>query len=514
MKKITALALAILMLLLALCSCALSKPADEISLTLKPADETVATTVVTQAPTETTTTSTTAGETVVTTTAAQAETTASTSETVVVPVTTQAETTTAEETAATTAVTQTSAETTTTSTTADQPIVPPIVTQPDGDLMIDYVAQAVSGRMTDDKFVSTVIRFSDELFKRSTSDKKTNSLISPLSIFVALAMTANGAQNETKAEFEQVFGLTVDEANEYLYTYVKSLYSDDNTKLELANSIWFDSNEYNIHVNEDFLQTNKNYYDAQAYKKDFSTPQIVDDINAWVKEHTDDMIEKIIKEFDPNCVMVLINALVFDSAWETKYEDKDCTFETFYAYDGTKSAVKLMKSTEQYISGKGYTGFTKKYANGYKFVAVLPDEKTDIFDFVSQISYGDVYNSMMQNVNFDEAIAYLPAFEYDYDIELNDALIAMGLSEAFSETMADFSGIDSRNNLYIDKVLHNTHIEVKQEGTKAAAATAVIIDRKSAPATPTVRLDRPFVYYIIDETTNLPVFMGIVTEVK
>jgi serpin B len=203
---------------------------------------------------------------------------------------------------------------------------------------------------------------------------------------------------------------------------------------------------------------------------------------------------------------------VFDSAWETKYDDKDCTSETFYAYDGTKSSVKLMKSTEQYIYGKGFTGFTKNYANGYKFVAVLPDEKTDVFDFVSQTSYRDVYNRIMEEVYFGEATAYIPAFEYDYDIELNDALIKMGLADAFSEAEADFSGIDSRNNLYIDKVLHNTHIEVKQEGTKAAAATAVIIDRKSA--TPIVKLDRPFVYYIIDEKTSLPVFMGIVTEVK
>lgn len=385
---------------------------------------------------------------------------------------------------------------------------------PDGDLMVDYVAQAVKGRMSDEKFIDAMLHFSAELFKLTTSEKKQSSLISPLSVIVALAMTANGAESDTRAQFEQVFGLTTDEANEYLFTYVSSLFNDEKTKMQLANSIWFDSDAQNIDVNPDFLQTNKNYYDAQAYKYDFSDPKTVEKINEWVKDHTDEMIEKIVDELDPNCVMVLINALVFDSVWETKYDDKDCTKDVFNAYDGTKNNAKFMKSVERYISGEGFSGFMKNYAGGYKFIALLPDEGTDVFEFIENASYKYIFSTITDEM-YSETNAIMPAFEYDYDIEMNKALISMGLSDAFSDSKADFSGIDKRNDLYIDKVLHKTHIEVKQEGTKAAAVTSVSINTKGAffPMT-TVKLDRPFVYMIIDSATNLPVFMGVVTEVK
>lgn len=385
---------------------------------------------------------------------------------------------------------------------------------PDGDLMVDYVAQAVKGRMSDEKFIDAMLHFSAELFKLTTSEKKQSSLISPLSVIVALAMTANGAESDTRAQFEQVFGLTTDEANEYLFTYVSSLFNDEKTKMQLANSIWFDSDAQNIDVNPDFLQTNKNYYDAQAYKYDFSDPKTVEKINEWVKDHTDEMIEKIVDELDPNCVMVLINALVFDSVWETKYDDKDCTKDVFNAYDGTKNNAKFMKSVERYISGEGFSGFMKNYAGGYKFIALLPDEGTDVFEFIENASYKYIFSTITDEM-YSETNAIMPAFEYDYDIEMNKALISMGLSDAFSDSKADFSGIDKRNDLYIDKVLHKTHIEVKQDGTKAAAVTSVSINTKGAffPMT-TVKLDRPFVYMIIDSATNLPVFMGVVTEVK
>ena len=403
-----------------------------------------------------------------------------------------------------------------------EPIEVPPVEQSEktarGDLLADYVAQVVSGKETDKKFISAMLDFSAELMKNTACEKKENSLISPLSIILALAMTSNGAENETKAQFEDIFGVTTDEVNEYLLYYVKSLQSGDKAKIEIANSLWF-SKDFKADVKEDFLQTNKNYYDPQIYEENFFDPATVGKINGWVKEHTDGMIEKVIEEINPNTVLALINALVFDAEWSKQYEDYQCRTEDFHSYGGETEQAKMMHGSEGiYLSGKDFTGFEKLYFGGaYKFVAVLPDKGVDVFDFVKSLD-GDKISKILASRKSCEVLTAMPEFEYDYDIDLIEPLRNMGLEDAFVPCAADFSGIGGeQGDLYIGQAIHKTHIELTQAGTRAAAVTYIGIYPTSAgpdlSKTKTVILDRPFVYMIVDTANGLPLFMGTVTEI-
>lgn len=399
----------------------------------------------------------------------------------------------------------------------DIPKVEPTNAKAAGDLLKDFVAIEVEGKDADDKFKSGMLDFAVRLMQSTLDENKKSSLVSPLSVIVALGMTANGANGETKEEFEKLFGFSVDDANAYLYTLAHSLYNGDGAKVELANSIWF-GKDGRIAVHDDFLQVNKNYYDAQAYEEDFFSQKTVDKINKWVSKHTDKMIDQIIDSIDPDTVMMLINALVFDALWSKPYENFQCQKGTFNAYDKSKNDATFMRSEETLIRTKNAVGFRKYYKNGYEFVAMLPDG--DVFDYVNSLSgkeLGEILSGK-QNDYSRVAKAYLPKFEYDYDVSLYKALESMGLKKAFSSSEADLSGIGSSpwGNLYIGDVLHKTHIEMTQAGTRAAAVTAVeILAESAAPKKPVdVKLDRPFVYYIVDCNTSLPIFMGVVTEIN
>lgn len=399
----------------------------------------------------------------------------------------------------------------------DIPKVEPTNAKAAGDLLKDFVAIEVEGKDADDKFKSGMLDFAVRLMQSTLDENKKSSLVSPLSVIVALGMTANGANGETKEEFEKLFGFSVDEANAYLYTLAHSLYNGDGANVELANSIWF-GKDGRIAVHDDFLQVNKNYYDAQAYEEDFFSQKTVDKINKWVSKHTDKMIDQIIDSIDPDAVMLLINALVFDALWSKPYENFQCQKGTFNAYDKSKNDATFMRSEETLIRTKNAVGFRKYYKNGYEFVAMLPDG--DVFDYVNSLSgkeLGEILSGKQNDYGY-RAKAYLPKFEYDYDVSLYKALESMGLKKAFSSSEADLSGIGSSpwGNLYIGDVLHKTHIEMTQAGTRAAAVTAVEILAESAAPKKTVdvKLDRPFVYYIVDCNTSLPIFMGVVTEIN
>lgn len=214
-------------------------------------------------------------------------------------------------------------------------------------LMQGFEAGDVSMTGLDDAFLEAGMDFALSLFKGSVErSEEENLLISPLSVMLALAMTANGADGETLSEMEELLGgaLSIDALNEYLYSYVNALTSTDKAVLNIANSIWFRDDENAIAVNPDFLQTNADYYGAAAYQAPFDE-QTVRDVNNWVKQNTDGMIDGIVDEIDPSTVMYLINALAFDGEWVSPYGG---TFEApFTAYGGEERTVEMMSSTEQ-----------------------------------------------------------------------------------------------------------------------------------------------------------------------
>lgn len=383
------------------------------------------------------------------------------------------------------------------------------------DMMQGLSPQTVQGKAADDRFIANTAELSLELFKKTMDDKQ-NSLISPLSVLLALAMTANGADGETLAQMETVLGkgLSLDELNEYLYTYAQSLPNNKESKLTIANSIWFHEA---FQAEKKFLQKNADYYNAAAYQSAFDN-KTLRDINKWVKNNTDGMIDKILDEIAPDAVMYLINAITFDAQWKTPYKKEEISKGDFNAFNGSKQQVSMMRSQEGlYLEDGLATGFIKPYANDdYSLVALLPNQGTTVLEYIETLS-GDRFLQLLNNPETTPVKTTMPMFRYDYTVGMNDALMDMGMPDAFSPDNADFSRLGKvpGENIYIGDVLHKTYISVDAQGTKAAAVTKVEMRLTSAlEDTKNVILDRPFVYAIIDNSTNLPIFIGTVMEIN
>lgn len=386
-------------------------------------------------------------------------------------------------------------------------------------------AEEVEGKEMDDTFTKASADFSMELFKQSASgsiQEGENVLISPESVLNALAMTANGANGTTRSDMEHVIcgDMTIQEFNPYMYTYNHQLTQSEDVAFHMANSIWIKDNANDIQVKQDFLQTDRNYYNADAYLADFDETT-VQDINQWVDTNTNGMIDSLLNEIPEDVVMYLINALAFEGQWETSYEEHQIEEDGIFTdYAGTEQTVAMLNSTEsQYIYDEHATGFIKNYEGGnYAFLALLPDEGVSLEDYVSSLT-GDTYMDMYRNREYRDVIVKLPEFTYDYSTELSEPLSAMGMGSAFQEG-ADFSNMADTDTglLYINRVIHKTYIQVDRNGTKAAAVTAVEMTDECAmiePETPpVVNLDRPFVYAVIDTNTGLPIFIGAVNTIE
>lgn len=362
-----------------------------------------------------------------------------------------------------------------------------------------------------------VTDFAIRLFKASEESGK-NTLISPLSVLCALAMTANGAEEETLAQMEEVLGMTTEELNLYLYSYMQNLPQGEKYKLSLANSIWFTDDE-RFTVNLDFLQTNADYYGADIYKAPFDK-QTLKDINNWVKQNTDEMIPEILDQIPPEAIMYLVNALAFEAEWSEIYEKHQVKDGEFTKEDGTKQDVKFMYGSEgTYLEDEKATGFMKRYKGGkYAFVAMLPNEGVSVSEYIASLD-GESLNALLANPQYATVHTSIPKFETEYKVEMSEILKSMGMTEAFDMYNADFEGLGTSTggNIYISRVLHKTFISVGEKGTKAGAATVVEIKDGAAaePQEPKeVYLDRPFVYMLVDCENNIPFFIGTMMDVN
>lgn len=364
-------------------------------------------------------------------------------------------------------------------------------------------------------FVGSTTDFSIKLFQKTYS-RENNTLISPISVLTALAMTANGADGNTLAQMEAVLGgdVPLEALNSHLHNYLYGWERNDTVKMSYANSIWFRDTTL-FTPNQAFLQKNADYYGAAIYKASFDK-QTLNDINRWVTENTDGMIETILDKIPPDAMMYLINTLVFDGEWETVYSKNSIRTGSFTNISGTTQNAEMMYSDEsRYLDDGKATGFIKNYKGGqYSFVALLPNEGVSLEDYVATLS-GESFRRTLQNAKNTMVYATIPKFSYESNLTLNDALVAMGMEDAFSADKANFSkmGESAVGNLYIDRVIHKTFISVDELGTKAGAATIVELPGKAMPQeTYTVTLDRPFVYAIVDNATGLPIFMGAVVS--
>lgn len=362
----------------------------------------------------------------------------------------------------------------------------------------------------------SLYNFSTQLFKKSYSSKGNNTLVSPVSVASALGMTLCGADGDTKKQMEEMFGADSQKVNEFLKAYRESLPFSEDYKVGIANSLWI-RDKYADNINKEFLSQNKDYYDSQVYKAGFDD-KTKDDINRWVNKYTNKTIDKIIDgKINKDTCMYLINALTFDAKWWETYEDKNIHKGKFTDINNKKQNVEFMNSTEfGYIKLDNAEGFCKNYKEDkYSFVAILPDKNVSLDEFIDSFDMSKVAQQIKADDFKTRVDTYIPEFETEYSLTLNKVLKDMGMKDAFG-MKADFSKMSS-DELYVSDVLHKTFIKVDAKGTKAGAVTKVEMEEKSADSRDgdiTIRLDRPFVYMIIDIENNVPLFIGTLTTVK
>lgn len=354
--------------------------------------------------------------------------------------------------------------------------------------------------------------FAIRLLQNSYVEGK-NTLVSPLSVFSALAMTANGAEAQTLAQMEAVLGMSDADMGSWLNGFL----TEQGEELKLANAIWFTDDD-RLTVHQDFLDSSLEDYRAELHRAPMNQ-ETCDSINRWVSEKTNGMIPSILDSIPEDAVMYLVNALAFEAQWNDPYEEYQVSDGIFTTEDGREQEIELMHSTEHaYFEDDFATGFRKSYQQGrYSFVALMPKDGITLEDYLETLT-GEHLTSLLENPTATTVYAALPKFEVEFSTELSDILKDMGMTDAFDTAAADFSGIGTceDGNLFISQVRHKTHLSVAEQGTRAGAATMVEMVAGAAliQDTKTVTLDRPFVYMILDSWQNYPIFIGTMVDME
>ena len=408
------------------------------------------------------------------------------------------------------------------SSSSEKPFVKKPLSGTSVDLTGSFKRVLPEGLATDDTFSKAYMDTSLAMLKYLNSDASAsgkNILISPDSILTCMAMTEVGASGETLAEMKTAFGgVDPDSYYRYLYTLNKRLTGQKYVKYSIADSIWYRKGA--IRVNKDFLQKNVNYFNSEVYEAPFDEVT-VNDMNNWVYNNTLGMIPSIIDRLDESARLTLINAISFDGDWAEPYEDT--TSGKFRTDAGVEQTAKILEGTENtYVEVGGAPGFVKNYKGGdIAFMAFETPSGMSVDKFLSSLNGSDLQAAYKnkKTSNAETAVIVstkMPEFKYDYSSKLVNTMKELGIRAAFTDA-ADFSQL-SDDSVMIDDIIHKTHIEVTKEGTRAAAATAVIAKANAMPPETyfkkSVDLTHPFVYALIDTKSGLPLFIGALKTLK
>ena len=376
---------------------------------------------------------------------------------------------------------------------------------------------ALSNEQYDEKAMEEeYMKFVFEFFSKTAAKSETgNMMVSPASLMFALDLAAAGAGGDTLKQIAEAVGSGEDPEKtlKFASDLMNKINSSEGVSFKAANAEWFNSARYGDNVNKDYLNYVKEMYGAEVNFSEFND-KTLKEINDWTSDHTNKMIPEIIKELDPNYAAVLVNAMAFDGKWEKEYED--APEAVFHGSAGDKNTPFLFGSERAYFETGEAIGFRKNYKGGqYSFVTMLPkDSNVNIKDFASKLSY-DKYKEFIGSQTNIEVWTQMPEFKSDYEVNPMEVLSELGIKDAFNSDAADFRGI-ADTGLYIQKIIHKTAIEVNKGGTKASAATAVMMT-EGAVMEPEehkeVYLNRPFVYAIVDNATDMPVFIGSIENV-
>ncbi len=337
-----------------------------------------------------------------------------------------------------------------------------------------------------------------------------NLFFSPYSISTAMAMVYGGANGDTADEIARALHFTLKEDTlhktfETLGETLTASARDGGMKLSIANGLCFTGGG----VGTTYKSFLKERYDAEIFGSGLSS------VNNWVKKKTEGRIEKILEKLSPNSVCVILNAIYFKGTWETQFKKERTSDAPFKVSSRKKVTCRLMSQKGRFrlLLKKNFNAVSLPYRGGeYSMVVFLPHKADGIATLEKQLISRNLKRWFyeLETRPKQKAVVMLPKYRMSTSYDLKPPLKKLGISDAFIPAEADFSGMGwGKGDLWIAQVKHKAFLEVNEEGTEAAGATAVEMQTKSAPRPPMVfRADHPFVFMIRHNKTGAVLFAG------
>lgn len=337
----------------------------------------------------------------------------------------------------------------------------------------------------------------------ATSDPSENILVSPYSAGVALSMVAEGAEGQTRTEFDEAL-------NGSLFKAV-DLGNNDTVTVKSANSVWITDN---FSVRNRFVGLLEKDFGAEVVNLNFADPATVKAINNWCSENTEGKITEIVDRLSPSMVMMLINALYFNAPWADAFLESNTHDGVFHTASGDIQ-VPMMAKTDRmnYAEYQGAQMVELPYeGERYAMYVVLPPKGLSLDKMISYVNE-NLYEQAMSMMTAQKVRLTLPKLKLETEMVLNKTLQHMGVKTAFTPA-ANFKGIAEMGPLVLDQVKQKCYIDVSEKGTEAAAVTSVGVRLTSArPETlVTMNVDRPYVFFIADRTNGNILFAGRVVR--
>lgn len=347
----------------------------------------------------------------------------------------------------------------------------------------------------------------------SSVEKNKNFMISPLGMTEVLTMLVHGSNGNTAAQINEVMNtpwilpVHIMDAMKSLNEFLPK--ADSKTSVAIANSQWINEG-YN--VKNDYIKDNIDKLDAETFTQLLSTEATKNDINSWCARKTNGLIKDFLRSpLQQNTKMVLLNALYFKGQWKYQFDKKETKDKTFHNIDGTTSDVEMMHQEGKLLCWSGEKMDVAEFPYGnetFCMDVILPHEGESIDDCLNGICH-EKMDDILHNMHFRNAYIDMPRMQLDYNRTLNADLTAMGMTDAFDPTKADFSGITDQR-LFISLFKQATSLTVNEEGTEAASVTSSEMMDSSVPDISYFRfeMNRPFAFLIREKQSGIILFMG------
>ncbi len=370
---------------------------------------------------------------------------------------------------------------------------------------------------TSDRLVAADNDFGFRLLAQLAGKKvDRNIFLSAPSIAIALTMTCNGAHGQTQQDLAATLGISrwsqeeVNAAHAALRADWGTL--DPAVRLEIANVLFA---RHDITLAPGFVQRNEHFFAARVLSADFTDARALAQVNGWVQDKTRGKISDLIKPRDlaADTVLLLLNAIYFKGDWQAPFDKRATRAGVFHLPDGAAKATPMMHQSGefQYLETPDFQAIRLPYGQGRTAAYIfLPAPAADLISFQKLLST-TTWQRWLTRFRPHDGTLVLPRFDITYEVELKEALTALGMGVAFTPA-ADFRGI-SPDPLFISQVRHKAMLEINEQGAEAAAATAVVMIRGLPSARPfRMIVDHPFFIAICDDDTDLILFMGYVAE--